>query len=288
MKHKISIIGGDLRMVKLAKNLAKDEDIVYVYGMEKSHELEENNIEIVGTLDQALEKGEYIIGPLPFSGNGVSINAPFSNKEIKIEELKKMQKDKIFIAGVIKEEIKEMLENYYKEVIDVMQREDFVVLNALATAEGTIQVAMENTEDTIHGSNILVLGFGRVAKMVAYKFLSLGAGVACAARKVEDFAWIETYGYKAIDINNMHEKLEDFDIIVNTVPVQILNKKELEFVRKNTLIIDLASNPGGVDRDEVKIQNLKFVWALALPGKVAPNTSAKFIKNTIYNVINEY
>lgn len=288
MKHKISIIGGDLRMVKLAKNLAKDEHIVYVYGMEKSHELEENNIEIVETLDQALEKGEYIIGPLPFSGNGVSINAPFSNKEIKIEELKKMQKDKIFIAGVIKEEIKEMLENYYKEVIDVMQREDFVVLNALATAEGTIQVAMENTEDTIHGSNILVLGFGRVAKMVAYKFLSLGAEVTCAARKAEDFAWIEAYGYKAIDINNMHEKLEDFDIIVNTVPVQILNKKELEFIRKDTLIIDLASNPGGVDRDEVKIQNLKFVWALALPGKVAPNTSAKFIKNTIYNVINEY
>lgn len=288
MKHKISIIGGDLRMVKLAKNLAKDEHIVYVYGMEKSHELEENNIEIVETLDQALEKGEYIIGPLPFSGNGVSINAPFSNKEIKIEELKKMQKDKIFIAGVIKEEIKEMLENYYKEVIDVMQREDFVVLNALATAEGTIQVAMENTEDTIHGSNILVLGFGRVAKMVAYKFLSLGAEVTCAARKAEDFAWIEAYGYKAIDINNMHEKLEDFDIIVNTVPVQILNKKELEFIRKDTLIIDLASNPGGVDRDEVKKQNLKFVWALALPGKVAPNTSAKFIKNTIYNVINEY
>ena len=288
MKHKISIIGGDLRMVKLAKNLAKDEHIVYVYGMEKSHELEENNIEIVETLDQALEKGEYIIGPLPFSGNGVSINAPFSNKEIKIEELKKMQKDKIFIAGAIKEEIKEMLENYYKEVIDVMQREDFVVLNALATAEGTIQVAMENTEDTIHGSNILVLGFGRVAKMVAYKFLSLGAEVTCAARKAEDFAWIEAYGYKAIDINNMHEKLEDFDIIVNTVPVQILNKKELEFIRKDTLIIDLASNPGGVDRDEVKKQNLKFVWALALPGKVAPNTSAKFIKNTIYNVINEY
>ena len=86
----------------------------------------------------------------------------------------------------------------------------------------------------------------------------------------------------------MHEKLEDFDIIVNTVPVQILNKKELEFIRKDTLIIDLASNPGGVDRDEVKKQNLKFVWALALPGKVAPNTSAKFIKNTIYNVINEY
>ena len=275
-------------MVKLAKNLAKDEHIVYVYGMEKSHELEENNIEIVETLDQALEKGEYIIGPLPFSGNGVSINAPFSNKEIKIEELKKMQKDKIFIAGVIKEEIKERLENYYKEVIDVMQREDFVVLNALATAEGTIQVAMENTEDTIHGSNILVLGFGRVAKMVAYKFLSLGAEVTCAARRAEDFAWIEAYGYKAIDINNMHEKLEDFDIIVNTVPVQILNKKELEFIRKDTLIIDLASNPGGVDRDEVKIQNLKFVWALALPGKVAPNTSAKFIKNTIYNVINEY
>lgn len=36
-----------------------------------------------------------------------------------------------------------------------------------------------------------------------------------------------------------------------------------------------------------KDNNLKLIWALALPGKVAPDTSAEFIKETIYNVLKE-
>ena len=59
------------------------------------------------------------------------------------------------------------------------------------------------------------------------------------------------------------------------------------FKKKDCLLIDLASNPGGIDKKTVKDQNLKFVWALSLPGKVAPTTSAEFIKDTIYNIVKE-
>ena len=53
------------------------------------------------------------------------------------------------------------------------------------------------------------------------------------------------------------------------------------------MVIDLASNPGGVDRDEIKNQKIKFIWALSLPGKISPVTSAEFIKETLYNIFNE-
>ena len=66
-----------------------------------------------------------------------------------------------------------------------------------------------------------------------------------------------------------------------------MTEQKLEYVKKETLLIDLASNPGGIDKKAIKDRNLKFVWALSLPGKVAPTTSAEFIKNTIYNILRE-
>ena len=65
----------------------------------------------------------------------------------------------------------------------------------------------------------------------------------------------------------------------------IIDKEEMQFMRQNVLLIDLASSPGGININDAKKMNLKFVWALALPGKVAPVTSAEFIKDTIYNLI---
>ena len=90
-----------------------------------------------------------------------------------------------------------------------------------------------------------------------------------------------------VNINNLGENLRPFDIIINTVPHIILTEQKLEYVKKETLLIDLASNPGGIDKKAIKDRNLKFVWALSLPGKVAPTTSAEFIKNTIYNILRE-
>ena len=67
----------------------------------------------------------------------------------------------------------------------------------------------------------------------------------------------------------------------------ILTEERLQYVKEDCLLIDLASNPGGIDKKAVKDKKLKFVWALSLPGKVAPITSAEFIKDTIYNIVKE-
>ena len=178
-----------------------------------------------------------------------------------------------------------MTNNEYIEIIDIMKREELAVLNTIATAEGTIQIAIENTNTILHGSNCLILGFGRIGKVLARKLVGLSVNVTCAARKDDDIAWIQAYGYKSLNINELGEELNQYDIIINTVPHIILNEKRLEYVRNDALLIDLASNPGGIDKKSVKDKKLKFIWALSLPGKVAPITSAEFIKNTIYNII---
>lgn len=92
-------------------------------------------------------------------------------------------------------------------------------------------------------------------------------------------------GYDLTNTNELAENLSQYDIIINTVPQLILNKEKIQYIKKDCLLIDLASKPGGIDRNACREQGLKLIWALALPGKVAPKTSAKFIKNTIYNII---
>jgi len=168
-----------------------------------------------------------------------------------------------------------------------MEREELAVLNTISTAEGAIELAIANTNQTIHGSNVLILGFGRVAKVLAKKMQGISANVTCAAKEEEDLAWIKAFGCKEQKIDKLGKDLAIYDLIINTVPDLILTKEELQHVNKQCLLIDLASNPGGIDRKAVKERNLKFIWALALPGKVAPLTSAKFIKETIYNVLKE-
>lgn len=289
MSTSFSIIGGDLRIIKLAKMLANEGHTIYTYGLEKAEELKDTpNIIFADKISKAVPKDvEVVIGPIPFSSNGNSINAPFSDNEISIRELIHYLNAKILIAGSISPEVYEIATDDYIEIVDIMKREELAVLNTISTAEGTIEIAIANTNKIIHGSEILILGFGRIGKVLARKLAGLSAKVTCAARKDEDLAWIRAYGHNETNINALGENLSKYDIIINTVPHLILNKEKLEYVKKDVLLIDLASNPGGIDKREAKDLNLKLIWALALPGKVAPVTTAEFIKDTIYNILKE-
>ena len=284
---KFSVIGGDLRLSNLAKMLAIDTNEVSVFGMENANEIMENkDIIKCNSIEEAVDKSEIIIGSIPFMKNNEEMYATFSDKNIKLDDLVKRKcKNKTFIAGSISNNAREKLEESYGKVIDIMKEEELVVLNTIATAEGAIDVAIQNTDTTIHGSSVLVLGFGRVAKEVANKFHGLSAKVTCAARKNTDLAWIKAMGYKDVNINDLGEDLIKYDIIINTVPHMIIDKEEMQYMKKNVLLIDLASSPGGINTEDAQKMNLKFVWALALPGKIAPITSAEFIKQTIYNII---
>ncbi len=268
--------------------LAEDENKVYSYGQELSEVIENNDkIEKVRSLKEGIEKSDIIICPLPFTKDGKTLNTSYTGKSILIEDLDKINKKKILIGGNFKTDYLNTIKEKYLKIYDIMKIEEFSIFNTIATAEGTVQVAIENTEKVLQGAKVLVLGFGRVAKIVAEKFKNLSATVTCCARKKTDLAWINAYGYNELDIKDMIYYLKDFDIIINTVPETIINEKELKHMNSNVLLIDLASYPGGINGKKAQSMGLKYVWALALPGKVAPTSSAEFIKKIIYNIIEE-
>lgn len=288
MSTNFAIIGGDLRIIKLAKMLAIDGNTVYTFGLEKAQELKGvENVVFCEKISKAIQNTEIVIGPIPFSSNGKDISSPFGDETISIRELMHEINAKILIAGSITPEIYDLANDEYIEIIDIMKREELAVLNTISTAEGAIEIAISNTNKILHGSEVLILGFGRIGKVLARKMAGLSAKITCAARKDEDLAWIRAYGHKATNINALGENLSGYDIIINTVPHLILTEERLKSVNKECLLIDLASNPGGIDKKTVKDRGMKLVWALALPGKVAPVTTAEFIKDTVYNILKE-
>ena len=288
MSTNFAIIGGDLRIIKLAKMLAQEGNKIYTYRLEKAEELTNTeNIFFCEKLNHAIQETEVVIGPIPFSSNGKDINSPFGESTISVRDLMHHINAKILIAGSITPEIYDLANDEYIEIIDIMKREELAVLNTISTAEGTIEIAISNTNKILHGSNVLILGFGRIGKVLAKKLAGLSAIVTCAARKDEDIAWIKAYGHKSTIINNLGENLSQYDLIINTVTHLILTPERLQYVNKECLLIDLASNPGGIDKKTAKDRALNLIWALALPGKVAPITTAEFIKDTIYNILKE-
>ncbi len=280
VEKKISIIGGDLRIVNLAKMMAEDGFEVVTYALEKAEEL--NGLAKGNTLEETIQKSEYIVTSIPLSKDGKIVNTPYSDAKLTVQELHNHLHGKKLISGKLDESFQNdtMIQCY-----DILEMEEYAVLNAIATAEGAIQIAMEEYPKTLSGSNILVMGFGRIGKIVAKMLQGIGANVYCEARKEPDLAYIKAYGYTPIHLKELDQHLPKFDIIINNIPVQILDKTRLNLVRKDVLILDLASNPGGVDFEYAKQNNIKTIWALALPGKVAPVSAAEYIRDTIYNIL---
>ena len=284
MIKNIAVVGGDLRIVKLVEMLKKENYNVKTFALEKAAEIADTK---TSSLVECVKDADIVIGPLPLSSNGQFVNTPFSIEKLQVEDVLNQIGGKTFIAGSIKQEVYEMAEDKDITILDIIKREELAVLNAISTAEGAIQIAINETPKNLHGNNVLVLGFGRIGKVLSKMLDGIGAKVACEARKTTDLAWIKAYGYEPINLIELKENLNRFDIIINTIPYVVLDRQMLQEVKKDALIIDLASNPGGVDKQAVKELGIKFNWALSLPGKVSPVTSAEFMKETLLNMFKE-
>ena len=77
------------------------------------------------------------------------------------------------------------------------------------------------------------------------------------------------------------------DIIFNTVPAPVISRQVLDELAPETLIIDLASEPGGTDFDYASKLGITVVHALGIPGKFAPRTAGEILKSTILSMLTE-
>ena len=279
-----TIVGGDLRNIELGRLLAQDGNDVYMLGFAK--EMVPSNVS-TSSIDN-ISNSHVIIAPLVLSYDDENINTPYSDKAIKIiDVLNHLQPNQLFILGKPSVRVQKIMEDLSLQYRDILQREEMAILNAIPTAEGAIQSAIENTTTTLHGSNCMILGFGRIGKVLSKILSAMGANVYVMARKEKDLAWIFAYGYNRVHPSTLKETVPLVDVIFNTVPSVILNYDVLSTLKKDVLIIDLASWPYGVNKDDAERLGINVKFLPGLPGRIAPKTCAGFMKNTIYNIIGE-
>ncbi len=279
--YKFGIIGGDSRQIFCAKSMISNNQKVNMFGFDKA------DIKCTNTINELIETSKCIILPVPTISEDNIIYSPFSSKVIYLDEIIKLSKDKKIFYGmpsginINDDKLKNIkLYNY-------AQREDFSILNAIPTSEAAIQIALTERNETLYGCKCLVAGFGHIGKILARILKSMGTDVTVSARKSKDIAWINSLNYRSVYTYDIPDK-QKYDIVFNTIPYLIFNKDVIvKSTHENSLVIDLASKPGGVDFSSAKELGIKTIHALALPGKYFPKTAGEIIKNVIYNILKE-
>jgi len=280
MKRSVAVLGGDMRQAHLAELLLADGFDVATWG------LEQGKAPAPVPLHHALE-AELLVLPLPVCRGG-GLNLPLTDMTLGAEQLwPRLRYDQLLLGGMTGELSKRLMTDFGLTLLDYYDREETQIANAVPTAEGAVQRAMEATEHTLHGCRCLVVGYGRIGKLLSHKLQGLGAAVSVSARKYGDLAWIEAYGFRGLYTSRLSGTLDGFDIIFNTVPALVLDADRLREIREDCVIIDLASLPGGVDLDAAQHLGRRVIRATGLPGLVAPRSAAAAIRDSIYHILEE-
>lgn len=265
LMKKITVIGGDKRLISVKKTLESEGYVVDTLGL-----YPEDNGDFTTS--------KVIILPVPTTRDSVNVFTPLTDKIIPLKTVAENTTDQLILCC-----------NYFfqnKRCVDYGSLDSYALLNAVPTAEGAIKIAIENTDFTLWKSRCLVIGYGRVGKVLANRLKALGCDVTVTARKPSDLSLSETLGFSYINTEELNQNNLSFDIIFNTVDVKVIEDEKINSLDCR-LIIDLSTH-GGLSLEKAEEKGIKTVKAAGLPAKVAPKTAAEILSKTVIHIINSY
>lgn len=284
---KAGFVGGDARQIYCAAEIAERGAETALFGCENFSD-DIGGCTRCANAEDVFSASDIIVFPLPASVDGTNINMPLSEKKLSISDALEYSKNaKIIVYGGSNAQIEDFCAKNGITAVNYASREDFQIMNAQPTAEGAAAIAVENMKKTIFGSKVLCIGYGRIGKVLCRILNVFGAEVYACARRSESRAWAVLSGCKSVDTESMCDVIGECDLIFNTAAQTLVSGKILDKVKKDALIIDLASKPGGIDFVSARQKGLNVIWALSLPGKYSPVTAGKILADTIIKIIEE-
>lgn len=264
---KILFLGGDKRQ-KIAAEFLRNQNIICD--------------EFIDTPPKAIDFSNYcaVVLPIPTTRDGVHLNSPLISEKIPLEKITKNLNEKHLLITC-------NFKPNHKFFVDLNEDNEFAFLNAIPTAEGAVKILIEATDFTLWKSKILIVGNGKIGKILSQRLFSFGAQITVSARKSLDFSYIEAFGFNYLNTGDLLGHLGDFDIIINTVPHPIIDKKHIAECKDSCLFLELSSAPFGIDKQAVILSEKEYIYAPALPGKVAPKTAGEILGKTIKKIIDE-
>lgn len=223
-----------------------------------------------------IDEADILLLPTPTTRDGKNIFCPLTKEKIPLEIVKQAKSNALILSCGYK----------FSDCncIDYLTLENFCLLNAVPTAEGAIARAIIDTPFCLWQAKVLVIGYGKVGKILADRLLGLKCDVTVSARKDADFALLNALNIKHIKTNYVPLCAEKFDIIFNTVDFEIF-KNNFEKL-KDCYIYDLSTK-GCIDYETVKKDGIKAVKLPGIPGKTSPETAGKIIAQTVTQLVKE-
>ena len=283
-QYDYAVIGGDMRQVYLAEELAHHQNRVIYYALMAAPDerrcSDASYVAPAASLEEALSSSNCIICPIPFSKNGVNQNV--LDKDISLSSLSELLRaGQSFFAGCISGEFENAALDTGVSVHDFMKDEALAVYNTIATAEGAVCEAIQRSSQNLHRSQCAVLGYGKCGSTLVSYLRGMFCYVYACSDQPKERALAGTVTDKTGSLEEFAACAGEFDFVFNTIPAKVLTAEILNTMKSSVTIIDIASAPGGVDYAEARHLGLNAVLCPGLPGKYAPSSSAKAVKRVI-------
>ena len=280
-KTKIALVGGDRRQIFTGAALAGRG-----FSCEGFALAEYGGLPRAASVEECVDGAACVVLGAPFSRDGKMVNMS-GDSALSLSALCEMTDRRALIAGGgFTPEAAALAARYGIRTRDYLASDETKILNAVPTAEGAIAAAIGELERTLWRAEAAVLGCGKVARALIPRLRSLGAKVTVGARRAADRAWCQSEGCDARDFGDAGLFARK-EIVFNTVPAQVVSKKELDVLPDGAVVIDLASGRGGVDAEAARERGVRLIRALSLPGKVAPATAGRIIAQALFGIFGE-
>ena len=290
MQQHISItcLGGDARSRALAARLSSLGAQITTWGL--FDEGEAPRIEVAATVREALGACRCVILPRPaFDAYGRLICARQGEHAVSAEWLfSHLDPLTCVYGGLLSEEVLAMARARGIRICDYAAMEEVQVLNAVPTVEGALCLAMQALEVTLWRARVAVLGYGRIGALLAERLSAMGAFVTVAARKSRDISRAEVAGHRVLwmkEETSLSPLTTGFDVIFNTIPSRVLSPSLMKKMPEKTVMVELASKPGGWDPEGE--MSCRAIYAPGLPAKHAPLTAGRILADCLWPLLKE-
>lgn len=286
----VAVIGGDSRQVMVAEALSEEAAWVKVWGLVGARP--SSRLFYADSLEEAVMNAGVVVLPISGVDKAGKVRTNCSELQIVIDQdfFRQLEPRTLIVTGSLSAFLRSAAERFNQQVLEFAELDEIAIPNAIPTAEGAIQLAMEHTEFTIDNSVCLTLGYGRVARALAQRLLCFGAQVVVAARNQRQRQEAAEIGCRTVPLSRLAVEIKAADLVFNTIPAPVLTAEiinEGAEANPNLLLIDLASAPGGIDFAAAGKRGIKALLALGLPGKVAPQTAGKILASNLPSLINK-
>ncbi|MCZ8520001.1 MULTISPECIES: dipicolinate synthase subunit DpsA [Paenibacillus] len=284
----VALIGGDARQLEVIGKCSELDATVLLIGFDNLQNAfsgitkAEFTPEVMAGLDA-------VILPAVGTDDSGRIDSLFSSVELRLtpEHIAALPKHAKVFTGMAKPYLRQLCAENGLPLIELFDRDDVAIYNSIPTAEGAIMMAIQNTDITIHGSDSMVLGFGRTGITLARTLQGMGAHVKVGVNKPEYYARAYEMGLNPFHMEELKTQAARVDYVFNTIPAPVITAQVIAQMPHRALIIDLASRPGGTDFRFAEKRGVKAMLAPGLPGIVAPKTAGRIIADTITRIMME-